>query len=188
MTPEIEASLMLFGVSPSKTFDPLQKRLDKLALKPRFPYIWRAGGCTSTGPMQQKGPATCQATPPEVLQWRYDVKTGMLFWRQRPVEMFADWDIQCRPSLQDVERKSTQASPRWWRSMMGILRGTFSGRKSARIAPFGPWSWVWPEGEVDHRNGDPKDNRLENLRPAGHRRKTAGIKSRARRTRQAQGR
>lgn len=36
---------------------------------------------------------------------------------------------------------------------------------------------AWPEGEIDHINGDPSDNRLENLRDVTHRTNTENLRS-----------
>jgi hypothetical protein len=41
------------------------------------------------------------------------------------------------------------------------------------------WLYVhgaWPEGEIDHINGDPLDNRLENLRDVSHRTNSENIR------------
>jgi hypothetical protein len=42
------------------------------------------------------------------------------------------------------------------------------------------WLWVtstWPPDEVDHKNGDPSDNRLENLRPATRSQNNANVRA-----------
>ena len=69
---------------------------------------------------------------------------------------------RCRPSF--VDAKARRRSPRWRSMPMGISMGTFSGRKSARIAPFGPWSLVCGRRVGLITEMATKDNRLENLR------------------------
>jgi len=59
--------------------------------------------------------------------------------------------------------------PCGWRQGHGYIGIRVEGRKYAahRLA----WFYVhgvWPEGEIDHRNGVPSDNRIANLRDATH--------------------
>lgn len=90
----------------------------------------------------------------------YDPATGKLFWLPRPAEMLL-----------------TQKSARTWNTRYsggeafttlnasGYYHGTLFGKTHAahRVA----WALAhgaWPEGEIDHINGDRSDNRLANLR------------------------
>lgn len=103
---------------------------------------------------------------PEVLRQllRYEPDTGLLFWRERPVEMFSSsarhkgWNARCAGKLAlstnhnagykcgPVNNKLLLAH----RVVVALVRGE------------------WPSGEVDHINGDRSDNRWENLRVVSH--------------------
>lgn len=106
---------------------------------------------------------------PEVLRnvLRYDVKTGMLFWRQRPVEMFAGGTYSADRACRTWNAKHAGKPALVAVNAYGYLYGNvFRQKVRAHRAIWALVFGVWPEGEVDHRNGDPKDNRLENLRLA----------------------
>lgn len=95
----------------------------------------------------------------------YDPETGAMFWKPRRPEMFADsyrdaagncanWNAiyANQPALTAQQRK-------------GYLGGTCLGFhvKAHRVA----WAIAtgnWPKHHIDHLNGDPKDNRIANLR------------------------
>jgi hypothetical protein len=101
---------------------------------------------------------------------RHDPDTGLLYWRARPLEMFAD-------------RKQTQAhNAAIWngrfaekpafstRDKLGYFTGVVHYRslKAHRVI----WAMVhdeWPEFEIDHIDGDPANNLISNLRVVSHR-------------------
>ena len=88
----------------------------------------------------------------------YDPESGVLTWRHRPREMF---DQQCQFLTWNKRFAGKPAGNISTRDVNIILLGR--GYRSHRIA----WALhygVNPDGFIDHINGDPKDNRISNLR------------------------
>lgn len=91
---------------------------------------------------------------------RCDFGNGDLYWLSRPAEMFPS-DHACRSwntryAGKRVHKKLAESG----HHQITIFRKT---RQCHRII----WALAhgeWPQGEIDHINGDPADNRLENLR------------------------
>lgn len=103
---------------------------------------------------------------PELLRrlLRYDCGTGKLFWRRRSREMFANARVQGAWNVQRADKEAFTAD-------------NGNGHRKSRI--FGVvlyahrvvWAYVhgvWPDGVIDHVNGDPSDNRICNLRVVTH--------------------
>lgn len=91
---------------------------------------------------------------------RYDRDSGLLWWRERPLRFFKDarsmkvWNTQFagKPALRGVHKD-------------GYSKGRVLGFDllTHRVV------WAihhdeWPSGEIDHIDGDPSNNRIENLR------------------------
>ena len=98
---------------------------------------------------------------------RYEPSTGMLFWNERPVEMF-----------EDGKNYATRACRRWNSCYSGkeaLATVTSTGYKTGKIfyRPYFAhrviWAIVhgeWPSDQIDHINHNRTDNRIGNLREA----------------------
>lgn len=96
---------------------------------------------------------------------RYDPETGLLFWRERTPDMFSDVD----------PRGSTWAANQWNSRNAGKEAFTFADRRGYRHGKVGGTLYqahrvIWKvvhgvdPDQIDHINGNPCDNRIENLR------------------------
>lgn len=91
-------------------------------------------------------------TPFELRQLvEYDPETGSLIWKQRDGNARLNSKLAGKPAFAQLSD--------------GYLTGRIKGKnyKAHRIA----WAVAygeWPQGQIDHINGDRSDNRLPNLR------------------------
>ena len=97
-----------------------------------------------------------------------DAQTGTLFWKERGVEKFSGsgWmrERACKTwNSRFAGKEASSICPR------GYVRIAINGKSyQAHRVVFAMTYGRWPDGEVDHINGDPSDNRAENLREVSH--------------------
>ena len=110
----------------------------------------------------------------------YDSETGVLRWRMRGVKWFSDGK---RPASLKCKAWNARFSgnPAFTASSGDHkdLRGSILGKNyvAHRVA-WAIYYGAWPEGEIDHINGDPSDNRIVNLRDVSHAENTRNVRRR----------
>lgn len=98
---------------------------------------------------------------------RLDPETGRLYWLRRPVEMFAVTTQSQAHNAAIWNGKFAGKEAFTSTDKRGARQGAlFNQLYLAHRVAFALHFGRWPEGTVDHRDGDPGNNRPENLREA----------------------
>lgn len=110
-----------------------------------------------------KGP---MPTPDQLRQLlRYEPSTGKLYWRERGPEWFEDG---YRPAEGNAANWNSQFAGKEALTAShshGYRHGVILDTKMyAHRVAWAIYHGRWPEHSLDHVNGDPTDNRIENLR------------------------
>lgn len=99
---------------------------------------------------------------------RYNTETGMFFWKKRTPDMFASTGKRSNVALcasWNTKHAGRQALNTKHKD--GYMRGLIFNKpiyahRAAWVMLYGRW----PENEIDHIDGDPSNNKIENLREA----------------------
>jgi len=106
---------------------------------------------------------------PEMLRklLRADFNSGKLYWRERTPNMFEDkkWTPEHRCKAWNSHYAGKEAFTAV--SCRNYKKGTLFNKKLfAHRVIWAMHTGKWPTNNIDHINGDPSDNRIENLREA----------------------
>lgn len=96
----------------------------------------------------------------------YDPNAGVLTWKERGPGSFRCAAVErhrvaSRWNLRKAGNEAGHINSRGYR-VLCIERKTVQAHRIAWFLHYGSW----PNGQIDHINRDPKDNRIENLRDA----------------------
>ena len=106
---------------------------------------------------------------------RYDPATGKLFWLERDKSIIP---MKCVRKNWNARFKDKEAFTNI--DSKGYLRGSLlnKNQRAHRIC----WALhygEWPQGSIDHINGDKTDNRITNLRDVSHQENMTNLKMRS---------
>ena len=104
---------------------------------------------------------------------RYEPDTGRLYWRERSAEDFPATFARCRRKAAELAASfNTKFAGRQALTAnngTGYRTGSVLGLPClAHRVAYALHHGHWPEGQIDHMNGDRSDNRAENLRSVSH--------------------
>lgn len=93
--------------------------------------------------------------------FRYE-ESGRLYWEPRGPEWYLGKIAEARSKAWNNTHAGKEA---FWPDRLGYRIGALMGHRiSAHRVIWAMHNGKWPEGEIDHINGNPSDNRIENLR------------------------
>jgi len=99
---------------------------------------------------------------------RYEPETGMLFWKERTPEMFATMGKRSNVALcaswnaRHAGKQALNTTHKDGYSRGQVLNKSIFAHRAAWALSYGRW----PENEIDHVDGNPSNNKIENLREA----------------------
>src|SRR5690554_5526005 len=98
----------------------------------------------------------------------YDPETGVFTWRAKPI-------VTRHDKMQNTRYAGKQAGKPDSHGYLQIMldRQLILAHRLAWLHHYGEW----PEGELDHINRNPLDNRISNLRPASRSQNTINRKT-----------
>lgn len=107
------------------------------------------------------------ATLRDLLLW--DDAIAALVWRERPASLFSENGNGAQRNSEWWNRRFA-GKPAFTDNGKGYLSGRIFGQicKGHHVA-FAYFNGRWPEGQIDHINGDRSDNSRDNLREASNR-------------------
>lgn len=99
----------------------------------------------------------------------YNPNTGEMIWRKRPAHHFSGKRISAEKLAKFVNDKYAGTPALNYLGDDGRLHGRLGGVMiRAHVAAYALHYGRWPSGEIDHKNGNPSDNRIKNLRDVRH--------------------
>jgi hypothetical protein len=110
---------------------------------------------------------------------KYDPETGKLFWRERPVSMFSDGGKSAAHSCAAWNAKNADNEAFTTISGGYRLGRIFDRMQKAHRVIWAMQTGEWPDGEIDHADGSPRNNAWANLRKASRTENMCNSRSRS---------
>lgn len=101
----------------------------------------------------------------------YDSVTGVLTWKERPQHMFDSVRAYSIWNTRYAGKTALKSNMRGY-GVGSVFGFDFLAHRVAWAIHYGKW----PSGEIDHINGNPSDNRIENLRDVDHKDNMRNVK------------
>jgi len=103
---------------------------------------------------------------------RYESTTGKLFWLERDESVIPLDKIRKNWNTRFKDKEAFTSI-----DTKGYLRGTlFNKNHRAHRICWALYYGDWPQGSIDHINGDKTDNRIKNLRDVSHQENMTNLK------------